>query len=96
MTAIFCPLARRVLRRGVIHHKQRATRPAGKRSRPSVGKISPRGAYRRLPDAMASRCAPRLPLGLILSHPRGSYSRSLVLYIRALRQGLLEFFQPFT
>ena len=44
------------------HHKRPGTRPAGKRTRPSVGKNGPLGAFRRLPDAWhraAHRAYPR-------------------------------------
>ena len=51
-----------------VHHKQRATRPLGQRSRPSVGPLAPLGALRGLPDALASRCATRLPRGTIGRH----------------------------
>ena len=43
------------------HHKRAATRRAVKGTRPSVGRNGLLGALRCLPDARASRCAPRLP-----------------------------------
>ena len=47
------------------HHKQCATRPAVKSARPSVARIGPPGALRRLPDALhraARRAYPGGPI----------------------------------
>jgi len=44
----------------LAHHKLFATTPGRKRTRPPVGQIGPSAALRRLPDAQASRGAPRL------------------------------------
>ena len=59
------------------HHKQRATRQAGKSARPSVARIGSPGALRRLPDALhraAHRAYPGDPIramkGVITSAPR--------------------------
>jgi hypothetical protein len=43
-------------------------RPRIESTRPSVGQIGSPVALRRLPDAKASRCAPRLPGKPICSH----------------------------
>jgi hypothetical protein len=48
-------------------------RPRVKSTRPAVGQIGSPGALRRLPDAKASRCAPRLPGKPICSHQSASY-----------------------
>jgi hypothetical protein len=59
------------------HNKQCATRPAVKSARPSVARIGPPGALRRLPDALhraARRAYPGDPIramkGVIISAPR--------------------------
>ena len=48
-------------------------RPRVKSTRPSVGQIGSPGALRYLPDAKASRYAPRLPGKPICSHQIDSY-----------------------
>jgi len=48
-------------------------RPRVKSTRPAVGQIGSPGALRHLPDAKASRCAPRLPGKPICSHQIDSY-----------------------
>ncbi len=65
-----------------LHNKQCATWPAVKIARPSVARIGPPGALRRLPDAAASRCTPRLPGRPNTRHERGHYLRSSVLVDR--------------
>ncbi len=60
-----------------LHNKQRATWPAVKSARPTVGRIGAPGALRRLPDAphrAAHRAYPGDPIrvmkGVIISAPR--------------------------
>ncbi len=64
-----------------LHNKRRATRPAVNSARPSVARIGPPGALRRLPDALhrprspiARRAYPGDPIrvmkGVIISDPR--------------------------
>ena len=60
-----------------LHNKQCATWPAVKSARPSVARIGPPGALRRLPDALhraAHRAYPGDPIrvmkGAIISAPR--------------------------
>ncbi len=60
-----------------LHNKQCATWPAVKSARPSVARIGPPGALRRLPDALhraAHRAYPGDPIrvmkGVIISAPR--------------------------
>ena len=48
-------------------------RPRVKSTRPAVGQIGSPGALRHLPDAKASRYAPRLPGKPICSHQIDSY-----------------------
>ena len=77
LTGFACPPVRRASRRGAGYRKRSATPRASKQTRPAVARSSPPGALRPLPDAMASRCGPRLPGGplraikcVIISAPR--------------------------
>ena len=61
-------------------HRQGVRRRArAKSTRPSVGQIGSPGALQRLPDAKASRCAPRLPGKPICSHQIDSYLSGIAL-----------------
>ncbi len=68
-------------------------RPRVKSTRPTVGQIGSPGALRRLPDAKASRGAPRLPGKPICSHQIDSYLFATALADQDLFRGLdiLEF-----
>jgi hypothetical protein len=62
---------------GIVKGVQR--RPRIESIRPSVGQIGSPGAPRRLPDAKASRGAPRLPGKPICSHQIDSYLSRIAL-----------------
>jgi len=57
---LFCSVTRSTSHRDAGHRGRRATTSRGKRTWPKVGHIGLSGALRPLPDAMASRCGPRL------------------------------------
>ena len=63
LTGFACPSVRRASRSGARYRKRCATPRAGKQTRPVVALGGPPGALRPLPDAVASRCGPRLPGG---------------------------------
>ena len=62
-------------------------RPRVKSTRPAVGQIGFPGALRRLPDAKASRCAPRLPGKPICSHQIDSYLSGTALKAKTPPEG---------
>ena len=63
---------------GRARHKRIATRPAGKRTRPSVAIQGAPGGVAALDRYPASRCAPRLPRGPLDRHQKSHYHRDLV------------------